>query len=553
MMLLASAAGIVALYRGTLGYQPVYREPSETGAPAPALVPRLVLVIIDGLRYDLSETMPCLQQLRSVGASARSIAVLPSYSHDAWTALLTGARPEISGAALFNADYEDLKPMQVATLFEMAKHAGLTTALAGEASWAKMIPFQFVDRTRVVTGYEAEADAGAAQGALEIYKDPQVDLLLFYQGEYDELAHDVGARGPEALQSIARTNQNLCALVSQVDLATTVLVVTADHGHLDVGGHGGPDRVVLETPLVIAGPRVRPGSYPTVQQPDIPMTISALLGLPFPRSGEGRVLYEMLDVSEEEQAQGETALAAQRIAQAGAYLASIGAPGLPADLTGRLSGLDTMLDEQDWAGARSSAVTLREQAVQYTDRQRAAQIDHHRWLALPIALLGLGLLAFLFAANIRALGWAPFLCSLAGAAAYHGFYLLRGHVYSLSTLSSIGSPMRVALTLVFGALLALVLAIGLFFLVSRRSASAGSRSLAASIPALCAGVVGLLFAQALGAWVANGSLGDWIFTTPVASFLLLLSVLQVAATALLAILVMSATGIASWLRRRVRS
>jgi hypothetical protein len=188
--------------------------------------------------------------------------------------------------------------------------------------------------------------------------------------------------------------------------------------------------------------------------------------------------------------------------------------------------------------------------VQTVDRERAAQINRSRWLALPVALLGFCLLALLFAANVRALEWAPLLCSLAGAAAYHVFYVLRGHVYSLSTLSSVGSPTRVALTLVFGALLALGLAIGLFWLISRRSASGGKRSPARSMPALCAGVAGLLLAQALGAWVVNGNLGGWIFTTPWASFVLLLGVLQVAAISLFAILVLSVAGIASWLWRR---
>jgi hypothetical protein len=305
--------------------------------------------------------------------------------------------------------------------------------------------------------------------------------------------------------------------------------------------------------LVIAGPKVRPGSYQDVQQPDIPMTISALLGQPLPRSGQGRVLYEMLDTSEAEQAQGEVNLVAQQMAQAGAYLASIGAPGLPADLTGRLSGLEDQLQAKDWAGAKSAAVALREQIGQVVDQQREARINRSRWLAAAVALVGFVLLGLLYASNVRAWGWAPLLCSLAGAAAYYGFYLLRGHVFSASTLSSPGAPTSVVYTLVLGALLALLLPVGLLWLASRRPAASGRRSLARSTPALCAGVVGLLFAVTLCAWMANGKLGDWVFITPVASFLLLLGILQVAATALLAIPIMSVAGVVSWLRRRARA
>jgi len=541
LMLLAASASLLPLLRGTMGYRPAYRERSTTGAPPPALVPRLVLIIVDGLRYDLSEQMPCLEALRGTGAWGKSIASFPSFSQPTWTALVTGARPEISGAALFNAAFESLQPIQVATLFEMAKEAGLTTALAGQQWWSKMVPAEHLDHAHFVAEFDAEGDAEAAEAAIELYARPDVDFLLLYLGEYDELNHSVGALSTEALKSIEHSDRAVCALVSAVDLTSTALVVTADHGQLDAAGHGGDDRTVRETPLIMAGARVRPGRYPAVQQPDIPATIAALLGVPFPRSGQGRVLYDWLDLTEEERARGEVALVAQQAAWADAYLASFQGSALPVEHIDS-TGLEALLRAGDWPAAQSAAASVRSDILQYVEGQRSAEIARSRWLWLLPSLFGLGLLGVLLAATVRASGWAPICAVVAGGAAYHAFYLLRGHVYSLSTLSSMGSPLRFLLTLVVGALIALAVGIGLLWLASRR-ASSPVRPLSRSIPALYAALCGLFAAVALCAWLVNGSLGGWLLVSPKASFVAILSVAQLILVGLLGLVIMAGAAI----------
>ena len=41
---------------------------------------------------------------------------------------------------LFNAEDNAIQPIQVDHLFQLAKQASLTTALAGELWWEKMVP-----------------------------------------------------------------------------------------------------------------------------------------------------------------------------------------------------------------------------------------------------------------------------------------------------------------------------------------------------------------------------------------------------------------------------
>jgi hypothetical protein len=531
----AASAGLLALK--TLSYRPTYRQPQGTLPPAPALVSRLVLVMIDGLPYPLARDMSCMQQVAKRGASATSITVLPSMSQPAWTALVTGARPEISGAALFNAEFAAIQPIPVDHLFLLAKQAGLTTALAGQEWWRRMIPAQFVDRAHYVAGFDAAGDQEATLAAVEFLGDPTVNLLMLYLGEYDEASDVHAATSQAAQEALQRTNERLCTLLERVDWSNTVVAVAADHGQLPQGGHGGDDKSVLETLFVLSGPHVRPGEYHTIQQPDIAVTLAALLGLPLPRSGQGRILYELLETSPAEKARGQAALVVQTMAQADAYLWSIKAPTLPTALHDQASKLSTLLQAERIEEADRLSSTLLDQTALYVTRERAAKINSSRLARVPLALVGLALILVTFVANWRSRYTAALLLALLGVAAYQAFWIARGHVYSLSTLGSAGSPMNLVVTLVGGALGILALGLLLLWLLSllRRDSKALLFS-SAAVSTFCVGIVGILFSVGLIAFTANGSLGSWQIVVPRLAFLALLAWLQATLIGLVSLL-----------------
>jgi len=534
-MTAAMSAALLGLR--TISYRPVYRQPQGALPPTPALVSRLVLIMIDGLPYPLARNMPCMQQTAERGASATSITVLPSMSQPAWSTLVTGARPEISGAALFNAEYDAIQPVQVDHLFLLAKQAGLTTALTGQEWWKRMIPAQFVDRAHYVTGFDAAGDREATQAAVEFLGDPTVNLLMLYLGEYDEASDIHAATSQAAQEALQRTNERLCTLLEQVNWSNTMVAVASDHGQLSQGGHGGDDKSVLETLFVLAGPRVRPGEYPAIQQPDIAVTLAALLGLPLPRSGQGRILYERLETSPAEKARGQAALVVQTMAQTDAYLWSIKAPTLPTALHDQASKLSTLLQAERIEEADRLSGTLLDQTALYVTRERAAKINSSRLARVPLTLAGLALVVLTFVANWRSCHRAALLLALLGVAAYQAFWIARGHVYSLSTLGSAGSPMNLVVTLVGGALGILALGLLLLWLLSllRRDSKALLFSSAAA-STFCVGIVGILFSVGLIAFTANGSLGSWQIVVPRLAFLIVLAWLQATLIGLVSLL-----------------
>src|SRR5207245_2514580 len=66
---------------------------------APAVTPRrrVLLVVVDGLRADVAETLPALGRLSRAGARAELWADPPTLSSAQYVALLTGVAPRDSG------------------------------------------------------------------------------------------------------------------------------------------------------------------------------------------------------------------------------------------------------------------------------------------------------------------------------------------------------------------------------------------------------------------------------------------------------------------------
>ena len=89
-------------------------------------------------------------------------------------------------------------------------------------------------------------------------------------------------------------------------------MIVADHGHRDVGGHGGDEAEVLAIPAVMAGAGVKPGVTVRGQQADIAPTIAALLGLPLPTSSSGHALEKVIQADAEKAATVHVAIDQQR-------------------------------------------------------------------------------------------------------------------------------------------------------------------------------------------------------------------------------------------------
>lgn len=387
--------------------RPWASDPVSATLATPADAPRAVLVIVDGLRADTTDEMPGYQTLREYGAHVIAVTPQPSLSYPTWTAILSGATPDISGVT--TNWFEGAVPVE--TLIDSALAAGLRVAVSA--------PDDFVTLYSAERAQASYFDKWAKEYLSDVYVDRAIELvteadpalLVVHLPDVDEAGHAYGGGSPEYTQMAQRIDAELLRLVGALQDDRTLFVVAGDHGHIDAGGHGGWESVVRQVPALFIGQASSVEREP-ISQTDIAPTIAAYLGIPVPAHAEGSALTELLvpgavspGVNDEH---------ARQFAQA--YLAALGAPeAVPA------SG----------ASAESVAAAL--------ENARSERFAAERGDRLPMAL-GLGGAAVFALIALFALSWRAGVAAAAGTLAYYlvynGLYFgAHGYRWSLSAFN----------------------------------------------------------------------------------------------------------------------
>ena len=272
--------------------------PTIAASPAPGRAHRVILVIVDGLRERDSHDLPALDRLRRAGASTVARSHYPTWSRPNYVSILTGVPPEASGVRT-NRHHARIA---LDSVMDRVEAAGRTCVLTSDC---EELPQMFL-RLSSEGAPRAPCDSagtprdiGPEETAATIATNDAA-LVVLLVGDVDRAGHADGAAS-DAYRAAARQADNMLAQVlAGVDLQRDAVIVTADHGHIDRGGHGGIERDVVEVPLVAAGAGIRRGAQVEgARLIDIAPTIAALLGLPAPGHALGRTLVEVLELTPE--------------------------------------------------------------------------------------------------------------------------------------------------------------------------------------------------------------------------------------------------------------
>ncbi len=416
---------------------PIRVQPSQAGHQTAPIATQVVVVLIDGLRTDAMAAMPTLALLQRQGASAQAIARPPTYSQPTWATIVTGAWPEINGAPLLNVPESQLGPLPVDHIFATARRAGLSTALAGSSWWAKMIPRDMLDAQFFVDGFDATADQQVADTALRFLRNFHPNFTLVYFGNVDTVGEQAGATSRAYREAALRVDDHLRDILQVLDLHHAVLMVVADHGQIDRGGHGGGEHQVVRTPFVAVGDAIVPGSYGTIAQTDIAPTIAAILGAPMPRLSQGAIRFDMLRCDEVKQAETQVEEALQHQEYGNLYLHSIGQGSLSETAQGDVAVAVSSLEVSNFESAFRLGHMATERIDAEVTRGRQRRIQRDRSLRFPVAatFVGVPLLTVLLRGGRR--GRWLLVCAAITLLAYHGLYLQQGQVYSFSGLTGL--------------------------------------------------------------------------------------------------------------------
>lgn len=262
-------------------------------APLPPDAGRVVLVVIDGLREDEAGGLGLVVPPGMPTHRCALETVLPSFSRPSYVAMSTGVPPWASG--VHTNDHEG--PAGLPTIWGAARAAGWKTRLVADGTdwWVALFPGDF-DAIDLIE--KAPFDAFwsglelAAPGVPGKAFEPG-SLTLVHIVDVDDQGHDFGVHDAYRAAA-AKAGKKVSKLIAALDPARDTLFLTADHGHIARGGHGGPEAEVLAVPWFAFGAGVEANDARSQgwcgHLEDVPVAIAARLGIGPPAAGFGQTL-----------------------------------------------------------------------------------------------------------------------------------------------------------------------------------------------------------------------------------------------------------------------
>lgn len=258
------------------------RTAPAPGPSHPAITRRVVLVVVDGLAAWAAAPLPELGRLRSIGAHAVAHSHRPSLSRPNYVSILSGVPPVASGVRT-NAYY---RRVDLDSLPRRAAAMGLPSAFVTDSASSVATLFRGDFAEVAYTTWD-----GGLHEATRLALARDYRLVVLLPSAVDDCAHSRRMASPACRATAIDVDRYLGEVAAQLDLERDTLIITADHGHVASGGHGGTEAAVLQVPLVMVGAGIVPGA--DLGEPgliDVAPTIAALLGLPAPVHGLGAPL-----------------------------------------------------------------------------------------------------------------------------------------------------------------------------------------------------------------------------------------------------------------------
>ena len=269
----------------------------------PPLTQHLVLVIADGLRFDIAND-PLLMPRFSAAMKAHSNAEIwsgpVSMTSAAVLAYATGQPGDLDQIV----ENETSQATRFNHIVENARAAGLVTAATGDIAWFTLVPeaawnFAHRDPEGVAIDVDYNDEIFAAARAM-VRRNPRPNLFVAHFVSPDHQGHAHGVNSAAYRTHIHGFDGLLADFLAELPSDWTVFV-TSDHGATDNGKHGSDGEIMRRSPLYAYGPGIVDGLHPVehLDQLDLAATFAHLLGVASPANGEGHVLVDWLAVPDE--------------------------------------------------------------------------------------------------------------------------------------------------------------------------------------------------------------------------------------------------------------
>ncbi len=270
-----------------------------TSPPIARLARHVLLVVVDGLRWDVAndrQRMPHFSESLREHTSGDIWAGRISMTSSAVLAYGTGQRGGLDQIL------ENLHPPGAGanSWLENAHRAGRHLMAVGDPAWFHWYG-KWLDEFRSDPqglGIEADFNLRTLRNASElIAKSP--DFLAVHCVTPDHQAHAYGVQSLRYSQYIHAFDQTLFDWLGSIGHEWTV-IVTSDHGAADSGTHGTDTDVQRKCPIFAYGPGIRQNLHlaRALDQVELPGMLAALLGVRSAEQGRGLALIDWLDLTQ---------------------------------------------------------------------------------------------------------------------------------------------------------------------------------------------------------------------------------------------------------------
>jgi len=260
----------------------------------------VLIVSMDGARSDIIFSRAESKNLRALSSGGAytlwAQSIQPSVTLPAHTSMLTGVK-----ASAHKISWNDYQPekgyVQVTTVFELAKTAGLKTAMfVGKQKLLHIAKPGTVDKFGWVNG-----NAGAiARAAAEYIIEEKPNLCFVHLPDLDSAGHNFGWGSAEQVKAVENCDKAVGVLLDGLRSAgildQTFIIISADHGGHGKT-HGSSDVRDFCVPFICSGPSVK--SDYEIQAPvsicDVSGTAVYALGLVIPDTWTGKPIKEIFE------------------------------------------------------------------------------------------------------------------------------------------------------------------------------------------------------------------------------------------------------------------
>ncbi len=274
----------------------------QIGTPT-AITDQILIFFVDGMRYDkmLEANTPNMDSLMTNGTTFSNYhTILPSYSRVNYAAFSTGSTTNMTDVFANGYDEE----LEIPTLYSLIDSNDLNKSLiTDEGGWAK-----FLGKDSDVTVYPDTVSHSYLEGldvknaALATIPGNFSSIQFIGFDDVDAAGHDFGAASSTYIQMIENTDSYIGEILdlynSLGQLNNTTIVLFSDHGHEDIGGHGGETSAQTHGAFIFAGKGVTNKGLiddKLTRINSITPTLLAMLGISLAPTMNGPVLYDFID------------------------------------------------------------------------------------------------------------------------------------------------------------------------------------------------------------------------------------------------------------------